>query len=85
MNDSEPMVKVTELEGFYASGDFECFCFDRVESPWDDKRGWEIQGEQRVYPDYLIPDGSRGKFGSWRITVEFAERPAGGRAGRETA
>lgn len=76
-------IKITEFVG-EASGDCECFCFDkrtREEIERVNRRcpdGFEnmdelirSQSDGRIYPDALLPDGTRGVRGVWRITVEF--------------
>lgn len=71
--------KTTILDGYYATGDHECFVFDRQDDP---ESYYEIYGddidarikaqkENRVYPDSLLPAWSEGKKGKWTITVEF--------------
>lgn len=79
--------KTTVLEGYYATGDQECFCFDECEGPWTHRQKIEADpryaawadGEDdafdidhcRVYPTDLIPEGSHGMQGTWEITVTF--------------
>lgn len=81
-----PIKKVTEFDAA-ASGDCECFCFDRRtnEQRQADEGLWEVDGgrralvqlqhEARIYPDHLLPeearDGHEGVYGHYRITVEF--------------
>jgi hypothetical protein len=80
--EQSPVVKTTVLDGYYASGDHECFCFDRWDGPDAyyaafpdsmDERRWRMMDENRVYPDHLLPDELRFNhpFGRWTITVEF--------------
>lgn len=75
---SEPIRKVTEFIG-QASGDCECFCFDRrtpqqleEDTKVDD---WQRDDENRIYPGALLPGEShneyRGVHGAYRITIEF--------------
>lgn len=68
--------RVTVLEGVYATGDFECFCFDKVDDPSGDERHHHEQNAQRVYPNSLLPAGTYSVLGDWRITVEFVPRVA---------
>jgi hypothetical protein len=78
----ETVKKVTVLDGYCASGDCECFCFD--------KRSWEEQAQERslpteqrverhdecrVYPNDILPDTGK-KRGRWVITVEFTPETA---------
>jgi len=85
MNRYTPMAKSitksTTLEGFYATDDFETFCFDRHEGPVQHHKvidaaehsGRSVQNlnECRVYPESLLPPETRGKQGRWTITIEF--------------
>lgn len=65
--------KVTVLDGHYASGDHECFCFDKLDGPFAYEGTTEeriaAQDANRVYPHSLLPRGAN--YGRWRITVEF--------------
>lgn len=73
--------KITILDGHYASGDWECFCFDTHIGPLVHenmlRRGADGDGSDdpepdcRTYPTALIPDEARGRKGRWTITVEF--------------
>lgn len=76
-----PLVKVTEFVG-EASGDCECFCFDRrtdeqqtADRSADYAERAEREHEARLYPNELLPEGCRvdhrGIRGRWRVTVEF--------------
>lgn len=70
------IVKSTTLEGFYATGDHECFCFDRHNGPFECRNVRLASGQEdpdacRVYPNDLLPEDIRGKRGRWTITVEF--------------
>lgn len=61
--------KTTVLEGYYNSGDYECFCFDKLESPglqyedpmfqrwlhWDE----EVDGPMPVEMEAYDPDHNR--------------------------
>jgi hypothetical protein len=65
------MKKVTEFKG-QASGDCECFCFDRREGNINPHEGsYQDRDAARIYPGELLPTGADGVFGTWRITVEF--------------
>jgi len=73
--------KTTVLEGYYATGDNECFCFDKHKNPEvhreaeknaEDPKTWDAC---RVYPDNLIPEGADEKKGKWTITIEFEAEP----------
>lgn len=85
---SDPVTKTTVLDGYYASGDYECFCFDKWDGPeaysqafpYSPDRDLEqtdkeiaAQDANRVYPDDLVPDGAH--YGRWTITVEFEPLP----------
>jgi len=78
--------KETILEGYFATGDYEAFCFDKHDGPAThenavrpsepDEHGawlaWAKWSEScRVYPRTFLPEGTYGKKGRWRITVEF--------------
>lgn len=66
------ITKSTTLEGYYATGDYECFCFDTHKGPEEHRKVTKgSHTECRVYPDELVPEGTRGKLGRWTITVEF--------------
>ncbi len=76
------VTKSTTLEGVFASGDHECFCFDEHDGPEAHYKAVEAAGgfdnhneRCRTYPGELIPEGTRGKRGRWTITVEFEEFP----------
>ena len=65
------MKKVTQFNG-QASGDCECFCFDRRSGTINPHKGsWEEKEAARIYPHDLLPAGVYGVYGTWRITVEF--------------
>lgn len=78
--------KETVLEGHYATGDQEAFCFDTHAGPTAHENAvrpsepeghgawlaWQKQAEScRVYPLDLLPEGTYQKKGRWKITVEF--------------
>lgn len=77
-------VRVTVLDGYYASGDYECFCFDRLDGPDEYHERWPdfeqvaercaAHDANRVYPNGLLPKGAR--YGRWTITVEYEPLPA---------
>jgi hypothetical protein len=72
--------KTTILDGHYATGDYECFCFDTHSGPEDHlamqtrAADGEFDDEPyqscRTYPQELLPVGAEGK-GRWTITIEF--------------
>ena len=69
--------KSTVLDGYCASGDCECFCFDKRTSEEVQKdAGLEVEqrvardDECRVYPNDILPDTGHRR-GRWVITVEF--------------
>ena len=66
--------KVTELDGYYATGDWEAFVFDRHPGPIEhraDPSTKDTWDECRVYPNELLPEGTEGRKGRWTITIEF--------------
>lgn len=72
-------VQVSEFTG-HASGDMECFCFDRrtydeMLSDRDEEMRKQIDRDKanRIYPNALLPAGVDRKQGRWRVTVEFWE------------
>lgn len=74
------VTKSTTLEGYYATGDCECFCFDTHEGPeahraaqekMDPAVRYDPDRSCRTYPSDLLPEGTDGKVGRWTITVEF--------------
>lgn len=68
------VTKSTTLEGYYATGDDEAFCFDIHAGPREHRsatRSVPDRDDCRSYPNDLIPDGTYGKRGRWTITVEF--------------
>lgn len=79
---SNILKKVTEFVGA-ASGDCECFCFDKrtVEQKQADqslnlRERCEKDDEARIYPNDLLPEeiaysNEEKTFGRWRITIEF--------------
>lgn len=78
------VTKSTTLEGYFATGDYECFCFDVHNGPEEHRKahaGKYEQGEPcddcRTYPGDLIPEGTQGKKGRWTITVEFEPYESG--------
>jgi len=62
--------KVTQFNG-QASGDCECFCFDRRRKGGPFEGSWREKDAARIYPGELLPAGADGVYGTWRITVEF--------------
>jgi hypothetical protein len=78
MAEQTTIKRVTEFRG-QASGDSECFCFDRrtpeeqeadLQKPLPEQV--EAERNARIYPSALLPDGSdRRRMGKWRVTVEF--------------
>lgn len=78
--------RTTVLEGYYATGDWESFCFDKHDGPeshseWRKTSGeWrktseldeDLENSCRVYPDDLLPntEGTLRK-GRWTITITF--------------
>lgn len=73
--------KVSEFVG-RASGDCECFCFDRrtrEQSEYDGTLTTRTQITRdrlnRIYPHDLLPDWNEKRMGTWRITVEFTPVP----------
>jgi hypothetical protein len=74
---SEKSTKSTTLVGYFATGDHECFVFDRHKDPIAHSKavvaagGYEKAENCRTYPDELIPEGTAGRRGTWTITVEF--------------
>lgn len=73
----EKIVKVTVLDGYCESGDYECFCFDK--RTWPERQREDTDDieqrvarndECRVYPNALLPETDH-KRGRWVITVEF--------------
>ena len=82
------VTKTTTLEGYFATGDNECFCFDKCCSPLEhydsikaDPRyaKWLANEAEfdpdhcRVYPSELLPEGTGWRRGTWTITVTFTE------------
>ena len=82
----EKLTRVVEFAGI-ASGDGECFCFDRLTvedraevyrkmrdmvGEWPE---WFDPGAGLMYPSELLPDGSNGRRGIFRITIEFTPVP----------
>lgn len=82
--------KVTVLDGYYASADWDSFCFDRCPHPaihsarypnmpakLDAKAPRRFGPEKcpRIYAEDLLPrTQSDASFGRWRVTVEFEPR-----------
>lgn len=71
-----PVRKVTEFVG-QASGDCECFCFDRRTSEEiaqhrfsHTEEGRESNDANRIYPHDLLPEVGPAR-GRWKIIVEF--------------
>jgi hypothetical protein len=81
------ITKTTTLDDYYATGDNECFCFDKCNGPyahWQNLKEnprherW-VNGDEpefdpdhcRVYPNDLLPEGVKGRHGTWSITVTF--------------
>jgi hypothetical protein len=78
MSKASKITKSTTLEGYYASGDYECFCFDRHDGPEEHRKAYGAKwnrgvadDECRVYPGDFLPENTDGKRGRWTITVEF--------------
>lgn len=84
------LTKTTVLEGHYASGDCECFCFDTHHPEHDHYaalRTWlqthedvtdipaELVYDTCLYPNALLPDGVERRKGRWTITVAFEPEP----------
>lgn len=65
--------KVTRIKNMYAGGDYDSMCWQ--DQPWKDGHCPE-ENEDRpwIYPVALLPKGSEGKKGNWKITVEFEEK-----------
>jgi hypothetical protein len=80
--------RTTVLDGYYATGDLECFCFDKHEAPWADEHGepgeFYDYDQCRVYPDDLIPEGIGRVRGRWTVTVTFVP-DASSEGGRDLA
>lgn len=75
----EPLIKTTTFTG-HASGDGECFCFDKRtpeqrakdrQLPGHELAAIEIEQAPQIYPDDLLPEGVGERMGRWTITITF--------------
>jgi hypothetical protein len=87
VKESKSSTRTTTLEGFYATGDIECFCFDKCPGPhahrelleadprykaWHDGKLDDFDPDRcRVYPSDLLPEDTRQRRGTWTITITF--------------
>lgn len=78
------ITKSTYLEGYYATGDYQCFCFDTHKGPSEHRAAQanlpedRDRDECRTYPGDLLDKEMMGRRGRWTINVEFEpyEEPA---------
>jgi hypothetical protein len=68
---SEKAVKHTVLDGYYATGDHECFVFDKHADPFEHGDAGTSDNDCRVYPHALMPEGTEDRRGRWTVTVAF--------------
>lgn len=66
--------KTTILEGYYATGDYEAFCFDQCRGPSDHYEHGSHEDSCRSYPDSMLPV-EMGSYGRWTVTISFEPLP----------